>query len=92
MNEERLRKAIEKTVYWNKKYKLIMEVRRNSEEIDPALEDLMIRTRTHLLASTTWLATVYEEETGKSIERIGNLATITEIRRKLARGEEPYFL
>ncbi len=72
--DKRLEHAIEKVIYWSKAYsdsrKKFNET--NDDKYDVACSSNYI----HLLASSSWLGRVYEEETGKKITKIGNLPEV----------------
>ena len=73
---ERLKKAIEKNIYWSKVYTHEREQWVNSEPA--SMESLYTRDSmdialVHLQSSARWLTQVYEEETKTEVKSIGNL-------------------
>ncbi len=73
----RLKKSIEKVIYWNKAYR---NSRKKFGETKKE-KDALTRERFyfHFLASARRLCEVYEEETGKKVTQIGNLPDIEEL-------------
>lgn len=92
-DDKKLENAIEKAIYWYKKYVLIRESynKENNEEIKEMLLERMDMMRTHIFSSCNYLTKIYESATGRTVERVGNLESIEEISKRLERrGNIPY--
>lgn len=70
----RLEKAIEKLIYWRNAY--VHCRKRCVESNDSRYSDILGSNYIQLLSCSEWLKTVYEEESGKKITKVGNLPEV----------------